>query len=350
MSPISLEAMELLDEAIASTVAITLSRADYDHLWQEQNPTPEITPHSRFSERRLVVPERLGQGYMQSMQWHGVNLTLFDYRFHDDVHVFESAEDPALQVSEIGFHLSGNRHGKCTGETFIEWGRCDNPDKWIAVTHANEPILKVDIHLESASRLSQIIEETLKEFLSETDQCLADWDGSLLSAIGTITPAMRSSLEQIFQCPFQGKTKQIYLESKCLELVALKLEQLQAMGKHIGPSRSLKPDDVERIHLAKAILTDNLGDPPSLMELARQVSLNDYKLKVGFRQVFGTTAFGYLHLHRMEMARQLLADQRMNVKEVARTVGYANQSRFATAFRKQFGMNPKVYLLSQKSD
>ena len=51
----------------------------------------------------------------------------------------------------------------------------------------------------------------------------------------------------------------------------------------------------------------------------------------------------------MEVARQLLAEQRMNVKEVARTVGYANQSRFAVAFRKQFGMNPKVYLLSQKS-
>ena len=106
---------------------------------------------------------------------------------------------------------------------------------------------------------------------------------------------------------------------------------------------------MDRIHYAKAILMDNLSDPPTLGELAHRVSLNDYKLKVGFRQVFGTTVFGYLHQHRMEVARQLLAAQRMNVKEVARTVGYASQSRFATAFRKRFGMNPKAYLLSKSS-
>jgi AraC-like DNA-binding protein len=33
---------------------------------------------------------------------------------------------------------------------------------------------------------------------------------------------------------------------------------------------------------------------------------------------------------------------------VAQAVGYANQSRFAAAFGKQFGINPKAYLLSKK--
>ncbi|MBE9099786.1 helix-turn-helix transcriptional regulator [Vacuolonema iberomarrocanum] len=336
-------------EVTLSIMTITLSRADYDELWQEHNLAPAIATHSGFSERRLNVPERLGQGYMQSMHWHGIELTLFQYQFHGDVHVIEKAQDINSLVGEIGFHLSGNRCGKCTGESFIEWGCRDYPEKWVAVTYADDPILKVDIHIEPSNGLSQIITDTLEDLLAEIPQCLEDCDGSWLGEMSRITPAMRSPLEQIFQCPFQGKTKQIYLESKCLELIALKLEQLKEISKHIGPSSVLKPDDVERIHLAKTILRDNPEHPPSLMELARQVSLNDYKLKVGFRQVFGTTVFGYLHQHRMEMARQLLAEQRMNVKEVARTVGYANQSRFASAFRKQFGMNPKAYLLSKKS-
>ena len=330
-------------------MTITISRSDYDALWQEANPHPKDIGDADFSDIQQAVPERLGQGYIQQMRWHDIDLTLFHYQFYDDVHVLDRAEDTASQVGEIGFHLSGNRCGKHTGETFIEWGHYDDSDAWTWITYADTPILKVDIHLESSNGLNQIIVGMLKDLPVQVRQCLEDCDGNWLSEINTITPAMRPPLEQIFQCPFQGKTKQIYLESKCLELIALKLEQLKDRDKRTDPSCVLKPDDVERIHLAKAILTDHPNDPPSLMELARQVSLNDYKLKVGFRQVFGTTVFGYLHQHRMEMARQLLAKQRMNVKEVAQAVGYANQSRFAAAFRKQFGMNPKVYLLSKKS-
>jgi AraC-like DNA-binding protein len=171
-------------------------------------------------------------------------------------------------------------------------------------------------------------------------------DGSCFDDVNQITPAMKAALEQIFYCPFQGKTKQIYLEGKCLELIALKLEQLKEMDKRTGLSCSLKPDDIDRIHLAKTILTTNLNNPPSLMELARLVSLNDYKLKIGFRQIFGTTVFGYLHQYRMDKARRLLIEQRMSVKEVAQAIGYANQSRFAAAFRKQFGVNPKAFSAS----
>jgi AraC family transcriptional activator of pyochelin receptor len=330
-------------------MTLTISRADYDELWQNYNPAPQLPNGSSFAEMQTTVPQPLGQGYIQQILWHGIHLTLFNYCFYEDVFVLEKTQDKATLIGEIGFNLSGNRCGKCTGESFIEWGSYDDPDDWIGITYADDPILKIDIHLESHDVLNRLISDTLKELPAEIRQCIEDCDGNWFSEIGLITPAMRSPLEQIFHCPFQGKTKQIYLESKCLELIALKLEQLKEIDKRTGTFCPLKPDDIDRIHLAKQILTTNPDNPPSLMELARLVSLNDYKLKVGFRQVFGTTVFGYLHRYRMEKARQLLTEQRMNVKEIAQAVGYANQSRFAAAFRKQFGINPKAYLLSKKS-
>ena len=331
-------------------MAITLTRADYDALWQQQNHTPEVTSGPGFSEIRRVVPESLGQGYIQSLQWAGIDLTLHNYQFYEDVQIFNKAsEEDTTYVGEIGFHLSGNRQGYHTGENFIQWGQCNEPDDWTAVTYAHEPILKLDIHLATSTSLHQLVTDTLKDLPIDVRRRLDNGYDSWLAEVNTITPAMRSPLKQILQCPFQGKVKQIYLEGKCLELVALKLEQLKEIDRRTGLACSLRPDDVDRIHHAKAILMDNLSDPPSLGELAHKVSLNDYKLKVGFRQVFGTTVFGYLHQHRMEVARHLLAAQRMNVKEVARTVGYASQSRFATAFRKRFGINPKAYLLSKRS-
>ncbi|MEM9150014.1 MAG: hypothetical protein AAGB19_06120 [Cyanobacteria bacterium P01_F01_bin.3] len=112
-------------------MAITLTRTDYDDLWQECNSAPKVTSRSSFYEQKLVVPERLGKGYMQSIQWHGIDLTLFNYRFHDDVHVLQRAEGSTSQLGEFGFHLSGHRGGTRAGENFIHWGH-DNPMSMIS--------------------------------------------------------------------------------------------------------------------------------------------------------------------------------------------------------------------------
>jgi len=81
-----------------------------------------------------------------------------------------------------------------------------------------------------------------------------------------------------------------------------------------------------------------------LIDLARSVGMNDCTFKRGFRQVFGTTAFGYLRKHRMIQARQLLLENKMSIAEVARAVGYSHPGYFAAAFRKKFGVSPSHYL------
>ncbi len=105
----------------------------------------------------------------------------------------------------------------------------------------------------------------------------------------------------------------------------------------------LKPDQLERIYYAKEILLKDLSNPPSLKELARQVGLNDFMLRQGFHHCFGTTVFGVLRSHRLELARQLLAEQDITVAEVAYRVGFNRASYFSTAFKRKFGIGPKTY-------
>ncbi|MEM9487117.1 MAG: AraC family transcriptional regulator [Cyanobacteria bacterium P01_F01_bin.116] len=161
--------------------------------------------------------------------------------------------------------------------------------------------------------------------------------------IGETNPAMQMALHQLWHCPYQGLTRLMYLEGKALELLALKLFQLSEDNSKQLP-KSLKPQDVERIHHAKDLLLSDIENPPSLIALARAVGLNDYKLKQGFHHVFDTTVFGYLHNHRMEKARQLLQTTDLSVSEVAYAVGFSNRSYFAAAFRRKFNINPKAYL------
>lgn len=160
---------------------------------------------------------------------------------------------------------------------------------------------------------------------------------------------MQTALHQILNCPFDGVTKKVYLESKVWELMALLIDQeRQRQDKQPEPN-PLKSDDIERIHHAREILAQQLDHPPSLLDLSRQVGLNDCTLKRGFRQVFGETAFGYLYNQRMETARQLLLAGEVNVSEAARQVGFASRGYFAACFRKKYGVSPREYLRQQKN-
>lgn len=159
----------------------------------------------------------------------------------------------------------------------------------------------------------------------------------------SLLPATKVILYQLLQCPYQDTIRRLYLEGKVLELIAIQTNQFTEETQPIGRSPYLKPSDIERIHHAGHILTNNLANPPSLTNLAKQVNLNDFKLKHGFRQIFGTTAFGYLHQHRMAQAQLLLKEKELNVAEVSQLVGYANPSQFSAAFKKKFGVTPKAF-------
>ena len=156
------------------------------------------------------------------------------------------------------------------------------------------------------------------------------------------TPAMMLVLHQILQCPYHGLTKQFYLESKTLELIALQLNQLSEHQLELSAASTLKTADIDQIYLARDILIRNLENPPSLLALAKQSCINSLKLKQGFRQIFNTTVFGYLHAYRMEEARRLLELGDLTVTQVAHKVGYAHPGKFAAAFKKKFGISPKA--------
>ena len=49
----------------------------------------------------------------------------------------------------------------------------------------------------------------------------------------------------------------------------------------------------------------------------------------------------------MKKAAELLATTRLSVAEVAEQVGYMNQSKFASVFKKQFELSPLEYRRSK---
>ena len=167
-------------------------------------------------------------------------------------------------------------------------------------------------------------------------------ENTILYHPSKITPAQQQILQQILEWPYQGIARQLYLEGKVLELLALHFNQvIIGSSKQSSP---LKARDIDRIYEARDILIQNAVNPPSLAELARRVHLNELKLTQGFKQVFDTTVFSYLYNYRMEQACQLLQTGSLNIQEIARSVGYNSRSSFVAAFKKKFKVAPSLYL------
>ncbi|MBW4653075.1 MAG: AraC family transcriptional regulator [Kaiparowitsia implicata GSE-PSE-MK54-09C] len=314
-------------------MTVSITESDYQTLWQPQSLSPNSAPNSAMEV--IKISTQWGQGQQQWFNLRQMDLLIQDYVFHQDLQVVRIEASPGCL--EFGFQvLGGSYAARLPGESFIQDGPM--PSRSLR-EHGGERVLQVDIHLESATLLSSFLPD---QALSLPLRNLIERPGGQpFIHRGVTTVAMQLALRQLLDCPYQDIMGSMYRESKCWELIALKLEQLLA-PQRIPPS-PLTADDVDRIYAAQQILRQNWQQPPSLLRLARQVGLNDYKLKQGYRQVFGTTAFKDLWHYRMEQAAHLLLQGQYSIQEVALMVGYAKSSNFAAAFRQRFGLRPKEY-------
>ena len=150
---------------------------------------------------------------------------------------------------------------------------------------------------------------------------------------------MERNIREIQHSPYQGRLQEVFLLSKSLELLVLQVEAFEAFRSR--NAQFIRSDaDKKKLQAAKEIVRQRLQNPLSLGELAKEVGINEYKLKKGFKELFGTTVFAYLAQLRLENACRLLRDTQQNVKEIAYELGYASPQHFQRVFKQQYGVTP----------
>jgi AraC-like DNA-binding protein len=291
------------------------------------------------------LPDQFGKSLIR--HWHlrdGFELYLQTHELTEEIMV-ESTNHYAM--FGLCYCISGNINmivNQSSAEFSIRPGSCLSVNmteaQSVGCLPAKQPICLVEMAI-APHLLQTFLGDEFDCYPLALQRCVQSLD-SFYWHQNAITAAITTTLHQILHCPYQGATQRLYLESKALELIAFQLNQIKRIHSP-GSQRLLKADEVDRIYQAHDILIQQFHNPPSLVSLAHQVGLNDYKLKQGFRQVFGTTAFGCLHQHRMEQARQLLETQKVQVAIAAQAVGYSSLSSFHRAYKKYFGVNPGAH-------
>jgi len=211
--------------------------------------------------------------------------------------------------------------------------------------------LPIDLLLDSKSQVLSILISIKKFhglFSNEADQISFlnnDNIGNKLYKEKNIGPMIAIILNQMYQQSMDLTMYKLYLRGKVFELMSLYFSKDKEMDIEQCPFLA-DDNNIKKIKLAKEIIISRMIEPPTLIELSKEVDISLKKLKQGFKQVYGSSVFSFLLDYKMQVSKRLLSSGNYNVNEVALKVGYSTATHFINAFKKKFGTTPKKYLMS----
>ncbi|MHA3786881.1 helix-turn-helix domain-containing protein [Flavobacterium hauense] len=286
-----------------------------------------------------------GEVVIKKVDFSGIRLLYGRLKFIKPVPVQVMNDSPYV---EMFFLLSG-----CRDSHFSQSNVRDSID---AGYHNLYYIPDSEFYIEPTAEVNESIyiqiqftKEYFKRFLPESHPLLyafiKNMNEDKLSVLSSvhlrITAEMYTLLNEILHCEKEGVMRQLYTETNMLKLLSLQIEQCGSAVKKEG--NHVKQHDVEKFEMVKKLLEKNIAYSHSLAELSRLSGLNDFKLKKGFKALYGTTVFGYLHELRMVKAAQLLAEEAMPIAEIAECCGYVYGQSFSTAFKQRYGTTPEKF-------
>ena len=93
-----------------------------------------------------------------------------------------------------------------------------------------------------------------------------------------------------------------------------------------------------------ALIEKNSANPDySVTLIAEEVHLSSSQLHRKVSAVTGKSPIQLLRLHRLNKAKELLADKTLSISEVAYQAGFNDPSYFTRTFTKVFKMKPSAY-------
>ncbi|WP_299546960.1 helix-turn-helix domain-containing protein [Seonamhaeicola sp.] len=107
------------------------------------------------------------------------------------------------------------------------------------------------------------------------------------------------------------------------------------------PKIRLSHDDIRKIRKGHDIIVNNLDkELPSLRDFALQLGTNEFKLKYGFKELYGTTVYRFLLLERLKKSKMMIQYTDLQLKSIAHMVGFKSFPHFSRAFKKHFEYTP----------
>jgi AraC family transcriptional regulator len=272
-----------------------------------------------------------------SAQWDGI-LVAYDYLL--------PGQTPEISVKQHGIGI------------FVEMPEPALAERLIDGRFRREQVLQGDVVIVPANTWHRTSWNTAggaivlglepKEFTRTIDEIIERDRIELIPHFATPDPlvhqiglALKRALEN------SGNTSRLYAETMTTALMVHLLQYYSAQQLTIptytgGLSKLKLQQVVDYIHA-------HLDRDLSLKELAAIVQMSAHYFSQLFKQSTGITPHQYVIHCRIERAKELLMQRKLTISDVAKVVGFVDQSHFHRHFKRLVGITPKAFLQQVKS-
>ncbi|MDQ0149379.1 helix-turn-helix domain-containing protein [Eubacterium multiforme] len=204
-----------------------------------------------------------------------------------------------------------------------------NNQNYRFLLHSNFPYLSVGINFK---------EKMFKEYIScnkyTSNINISDM---FFDTRELVTKPLEKIANSILNCTMTSPAAEIFLEAKAKEWLSITLDAYVNKAK----AKVISKADEKAIENVASYINDHyaLDIPQELLEKIAMMS--GTKLKTLFKQKYQMSITEYTQRKRMNIAETLLLTTTLDIKDIAKAVGYSSHSKFTTYFKKYKGIYPR---------
>jgi len=198
---------------------------------------------------------------------------------------------------------------------------------------AAKPYLGLRLHFDPA-KIAPLIEEARLAIPSASEPerglYLAPTPPALLDAV--------LRLVRLLECPREIPILAPMIEREIL--FRLLLDESRAVLHRMAQAES----PPQRVAVSIAWLRNNFRQPMRIDDLARRAGMSASGFHQWFRGITGMSPLQYQKQLRLQEARSMLRNERLDIASVSRRVGYESSSQFSREYSRLFGNPPSKAL------
>ncbi len=308
-------------------------------------------------EQVLTIPKELGEGTVQAFSFDsGIGMISYNCKFYEDVEIHFTLN--SVHPLKFIFCSEGQvSHSFQDAEKLHEIEAYQN----IIVSSSgyNGHILYFKANVQTHVSSLEIIRST---FSHRTNYNFQDLDDTLKTLFkdevskhqfyyqGNYSIKAADLMEQMNTKEYSGFLKSLYLEAKSYQMLVVQISQYQDDEAQDRLPKILRKSDILKVDYVVKRIAGDLGTNLTVENLAKEAGTNVNKLQEGFKYVFDLTVNKYIQNIKLEAAKDMLMNSEKNISEIVIAIGLNNRSYFSKIFKEKYGVNPKYFLKSMKSD
>lgn len=298
--------------------------------------------HSSSENNTILVPENMGHGFIKSFYIdEGFGIGYYHILLKDDLHFkwIREAGNKKEQIFKLIFrlktnHCDENDHNYATENSTVLYStdferRGFIPqNKWYDAIgmiftsswlHENFSVASDKIY----DIVKLLIQKNKPTFISELME----------PAHYHIVRELSCEMSKEELTPIHIKTKSLLLVNDFLDKI------VSRKSSELSSNQTLYHPEMQKVECRLSYFFDKPF--PNLNTLAKEFNMSAVTLKRHFKIVYGKNIYQYYLEKKLAIGKEMIADKKKSISEIAYTLGYSKINSFSRVFKKYYGLLPK---------